>query len=153
MAEQQPLTYRFGYYQLPLEASIAAADGLLSNTEVQRLATGQLPGAVFVPLQSAFTASAAAGGVLFKVQDEVRSLLLQDPDASAAVVLSVSVRDQLGAETESIFTSAGRPAVVRLVGPAAGLDESQAAAALANATADAQDGLQSLGDDVSELES
>jgi len=73
-----PLTYRFGYYKLPLAASEAAATGSLSSEDIMLLLNRE-SGSEFVPLHRGFSASPSLVGVTLSPIERARDALVSAP--------------------------------------------------------------------------
>jgi len=77
-ASHMPLTYRFGYYKLPLAASEAAAAGSLSSNDIMLLLNRE-SGSEFVPLHRGFTSSSTLGNVTLSPIERARHALVSAP--------------------------------------------------------------------------
>lgn len=140
-----PLGYRFGYYRLPLHLSTRAASGDLPDSELGSYIVGS-SSSEYVPLHRGFTQSPVLNGVQVSPSEEAKDALTSAPDVAQAVVLSVRVRDQLGATVESLYAVDGAPVLVRVLG-----DDSVASSGSSNATAVAEGRLDSLADSAQAL--
>lgn len=110
-----PLLYRFGYYRLPVGASEAAGAGTINDTGLVH-GLNRDSGVEYIPLTRGFSHSPVLEGVRVSPGEDGIVALANAPDVAQAVVLSVQVRDQLGATVESMYGANGSPLVVRVLG-------------------------------------